>query len=48
MTVMKKEYKKPIVKVVELVNTDIICTSPGSPSPTSLWDEDADADYEAL
>lgn len=45
---MKKEYKKPSIKVVELESIDIICTSPDTPTPTSLWDEDADADYEAL
>lgn len=35
----KKEYKQPSLKVIEIDSNDIICGSPGDPSPMSLYDD---------
>lgn len=36
----KKEYKQPSMKVVQLDNADLICTSPGEPSRMTLYEEE--------
>lgn len=38
----KKEYKQPSLKVIKIDSNDIICTSPGDPSPMNLFDEEVD------
>lgn len=42
----KKEYKQPSMKVIKLDSNDIICGSPGDPSPMSLFDKEVDEDQK--
>lgn len=44
---MKKIYKKPQVKLIEMASCDIICTSNGDNTPRWL-NESASDEYESL
>lgn len=45
---MKKIYKQPVIKVIKLDSTDIICTSPNYDNTPRWIDNDASSDYESL